>query len=346
MFNHPRSRLASWVFAIIIMMIAMFIPGCGGSNHPIVPPQESDPVEYRLILMDHIYGGKIDTAINVEKAKETWFWVRLEYRQGEIPWSVVTEGFTLNVTILGAPSGHWMPDLGLTGGQFRVKAAEYRLEFQPPVNAHLGTVRIRLSVPEVGATTEIDVTVVDNNDEILPPPPPPSCRDLHPAREAIDGYWWDCIDGEWQNTWELVDQPPPLPDEELYARGSGGIFSDGSTITVMQLDGYRLEWWLGDSTIAGNDISFESLNLPYWVWDKSLSEVVTVVWKNPDNPNPSDLGNMIIVSGSYQIEFSTSSAECGGTLEILHRNGFSLKEMGIKTKPHPDYPDSVVIVIE
>jgi hypothetical protein len=31
-----------------------------------------------------------------------------------------------------------------------------------------------------------------------------SCRDLHPTREAINGFWWDCVDGDWVNTGEPV----------------------------------------------------------------------------------------------------------------------------------------------
>ena len=211
-----REQKLAWTLLIgvfICLVIVSTIPGCGRGKDPVVPPIQEVEYEYRLVLMDHIHGGKIDNEITIPKGEETWYWVRLEYRQVDttMPWSVVTEGFTLNVTILGAPSGYWMPDLGLTGGQFRVKAAEYRLEFQPPINAHLGTATIKLSVPEVGAELSITVTVIDNQSDNPPPPPPPSCRELHPVREAIDGFWWDCMGDEWGNTGEPVDPPPPPP---------------------------------------------------------------------------------------------------------------------------------------
>ena len=243
-----------------ILIVITFI-GCGGSSGTtILPPVQEVEYEYRLILMDHIYGGEIDTEIKVPKEEETWYWVRLEYRQVDttMPWSVVTEGFTLNVTILGHPSGLWMPDLGLTGGQFRVKAAEYRLEFQPPTNAHLGTAIIKLSVPEVGAEVSITVIVVDN--QSADPPPSPTCRESHPTREAIDGFWWDCIGGTWSNTGEPVDDPLP-PEEEYELRafppsstlelGEGEMFSfkiwDTKAVAfVADVDGSELLDWVVD----------------------------------------------------------------------------------------------------
>lgn len=270
LFPKKEKFLAQALLGIVVLLVMVaFLTGCGGGTTVVSPAPEQPPIEYRLILMDHVYGGKIDTAITIEKSVETWYWVRLEYRRGNDPWSVVTEGFTLNVTILGYPSGYWMVDIGLTGGQFRVKAAEYRLEFQPPDDAHLGTVRIRLTVPEVDKSLEIDVTLVEGDNIPDSPPSFSSCRELHPTREAIGDYWWDCVGGEWVNTGELVDpQPPPtdryqlrsFPSSSSLELGEGEAFlfkvwDDQAQAFVKDVEGSELSSWVASPEYLGEEYS-------------------------------------------------------------------------------------------
>ncbi|MBU1092113.1 hypothetical protein KJ836_00290 [Patescibacteria group bacterium] len=67
-------------------------------------------------------------------------------------------------------------------------------------------------------------------------PPPPDCRDLHPTKEAINGFWWDCVNGNWQNTGVPVNPPPP--DKDLFpmdANPSGYYSGSGQQSLTLEL---------------------------------------------------------------------------------------------------------------
>ena len=304
---------------LLAILVVSFSSGCGGGgSKDLVTPQQPEVV-YRLILLDHDFGGKIVSEVEIVQGVESWFWVRLESKIGDKPWTVVTQEFNLDVTIEGSNSGNWMPDIGLTGLQFRLKAGEYRLEFHPSMGGHLGTAKLKIAIPELGTFTYFWVTVVAP--DTLPPPPVQTCRDLHPNREVINGYWWDCIDGVWQNTGESVDQPPP-PVEELHAYGVQGELRNGGTITISEGNGYRLEWYLGDSRINDSSVTFESSILPSWCWDPLQSEIMTVKWANPNNPDPGEPGNMFVIPGSYQATFHYDGKSITTSVVVTDRVNF------------------------
>ncbi len=164
-----------------------------------------------------------------------------------------------------------------------------------------------------------------------PPPPPPSCRDLHPVKEAIDGFWWDCIDGSWENTGILVN--PPSETYNLRVFGTLGEFSDGGMLEVEEGNGILLNHWElwpdggGDKIfLATDDVQFESLVLPFWVWDSVQTELMTVLWVNPDYPDPDEPGNMFINPGDYSLSFEVSydgeTYTQSGILRVLDRLDF------------------------
>lgn len=162
-------------------------------------------------------------------------------------------------------------------------------------------------------------------------PPPPSCRDLHPVREVIGGYWWDCVDNNWVNTGEPVNPPPPVT-YSLHVYGAQGELIEGGTINTDEGNGYQLsvwELWGSDGSkilLDGSTATMDSNVLPFWVWDSSRREIMTVLWKTPSYPDPSEPGNIFIEPGSYQIGFSVVSGgktyNRSGTLKVLDRPDF------------------------
>lgn len=356
---------------LAIVLVSAFVGCGGGGSNPIVTPDQ--PV-YRLQVVldqDVIYGGEVVNDVVVEQGTQRRFWVRLESRVGDNPWTIVTQQVKLDVTIEGSPSGIWMADVGLTGGQSWALAGQSRLEFQPPIGGHFGTAKLKLSVPEFGAFVHLWVTIVAP--VVGPPPAAQTCRDFHPAREAIGGFWWDCVSGVWQNTGEPVDQPPTCRElhpnreiingfwwdcisgvwqntgevayqtGELYAYGAQGEFWDAAgIIDVEQGNGYRFEWYLNDSKVSGSDITFNSKVLPSWCWNGVTSEFVTILWAEPEDPDLEDPGNMIVIPGSYSVRFTYKNhvANCDGTINVLRREGLSLK--GLRVKPHPIYKNVLV----
>ena len=164
-------------------------------------------------------------------------------------------------------------------------------------------------------------------------PPPPDCRDLHPVKEAINGYWWDCVNGDWQNTGVPVNPPPPPVTYSLHIYGAQGEFVEGGTISIDEGNGYQLQIWeLSGSdgskvTLDGSNATMESSVLPFWCWDDVRREIMTVLWVSPDYPDPAEPGNIFINPGQYDISFEVAY---GG--KVYHRSG------NLLVIERPDFP--------
>ena len=198
---------------MIVLATTLMIACSGGDTTPAAPAPHQPTVEYRLYVLDLPDGGQIITNLSARQGVNTPFEVRYDSREGTVNWYPVAQESTLDVTIEGAPSGHKVPDIGLSGGQYRLRSGTCRLEFFPPCGGQTGSTFIVLRVRESGASVRVSVTIFPQSSGNQPP----TCRDLHPEREAIGGYWWDCVDNTWVNTGEPVNPPPPPPDKNLYA---------------------------------------------------------------------------------------------------------------------------------
>lgn len=163
-------------------------------------------------------------------------------------------------------------------------------------------------------------------------PPPPDCRDLHPTKEAIGGFWWDCIGGVWVNTGVPVDNPPPTT-YSLHIYGAQGEFTEGSTINIDEGNGYQLQVWElvgSDSSkvsLSGANATMESSILPFWCWEPTPREIMTVLWASPDYPDPEEPGNIFINPGVYDVKFT-----------ILHLGKQYCRSGYVKVIDRPDFP--------
>jgi len=229
--GEPRQRRAimltmkSLVHAgalLALVVVILFGIGCGGGSGPTPIIPDPDPqvnIEYRLYVIESWDGGVATNSLECRQGALTPFEVRYDFRTPSMAgnWSPVAQESILDITIEGAPSGYKMPDIGLTGGQYRIRTGTCRLEFFPPVGGQAGTTHLVLKVRESGAQVRVAITILPKSgDSNPPPPPPPTCRDLHPTKEAINGYWWDCVDGVWSDTGVPVNPPPPPPDKDLF----------------------------------------------------------------------------------------------------------------------------------
>lgn len=378
--------------AIFVILLVSAVAGCGGGS-----PVNPDPVEWFSGVFidqqpDGSPGGKIIQAINLPKGRETFVWFRALSLLGSYdpadpsaPWTVVTKEYSPKLTIVGSPSGSYMPNPGLKRVQCHLNAgAQYKVVWEPPADSPLGSVHYYLEIEELGIRTDLWVAVIDGN---INPPPVNICGHDHP--EAINGFWWDCRpDGNggmiWANTgipvqtcdrepepiggywwacepindgyggkvWRNTGVPVDQPSGELHAYGAQGEFKGGGVVSIMQANGCHMDWYLGDSKVSSSDVNFESEMLPTWVWDKSLSEIVTIIWAEPNDPDLEDGGNQLVNPGNWGVGFHHSIFSCFGTIEIIHREGFAaqlksaLKAKGMKLIPHPDYPEAISIVVK
>ena len=318
----------AWAFALVML-------GCGGGgSDPIsqIPQAQNPQYEYRLYVLDFPDGGQIITSLNAHQGVNTPFEVRYDWRiKGQPNWAPVAQESTLDVTIEGAPSGHKMPDIGLSGGQYRIRTGTCRIEFFPPVGGQLGSTFLVLKVRESGAPqVRVSITILAKSGDN---PGGQSCRDLHPTKEAIDGYWWDCVNGDWQNTGVPVNPPPPPVTYSLHIYGAQGEFVEGGTISIDEGNGYQLQIWeLSGSdgskvTLDGSNATMESSVLPFWCWDDVRREIMTVLWVSPDYPDPAEPGNIFINPGQYDISFEVAY---GG--KVYHRSG------NLLVIERPDFP--------
>ena len=316
------------IFFTLAGAFALVILGCGGGGTtPAAPAPHQPTVEYRLYVLDLPDGGQKITDLYAKQGANTPFEVRYDSREGTINWYPVAQESTLDVTIEGAQSGHKVPDIGLSGGQYRLRSGTCRLEFFPPCGGQLGSTFLVLRVRESGAQVRVSITILPQSGGN----PPPSCRDLHPTREAINGFWWDCVNGNWQNTGEPVNPPPPVT-YSLHVYGAQGEFTEGGTINIDEGNGYQLQVWeLQGSdgskvSLDGSTAAMDSSILPFWCWDPSRREVMTVLWQTPSNPNPLEPGNMFINPGCYDLKLTIShigKQYCrSGTLKVIDRPDF------------------------
>lgn len=234
------------VAGALLALAVLFLLGCGGSGPVNVPTDPTptptptpDPqtIEYRLFVIEGWDGGVATNSIECCQGALTPFEVRYDFRTDSMGgnWSPVAQESTLDITIEGAESGHKMPDIGLTGGQHRIRTGTCRLEFFPPVGGQTGYSYLVLKVRESGAQNRIKITIWPSGDNN--PPVEPTCRDLHPVKEAIGGFWWDCVDDCWVNTGVPVNPPPP-EDKHLYpldANPSGYYSGSGQQSLTLEL---------------------------------------------------------------------------------------------------------------
>ncbi len=128
------------------------------------------------------------------------------------------------------------------------------------------------------------------------------------------------------------DNPPPV-EYSLRVFGALGEFHDNGILEIDEGDGYSLpDWELWSDSGTGSkvflnitDVEFDS-ELPDWVWDSSKGELITVLWANPDYPDPEDPGNIFINPGNYLISFEVSHDSKmyarSGTLRVLDQPNF------------------------
>jgi hypothetical protein len=386
--NGFQKVMAARVCLAILIFVVGLSTGCGGGgSSPVVP----DQFEYRLQAYDGPKGGTSVDKIDVEQGKSTWIWVQLQFRTilyGEPgPWGPVTSEEIMDVTIKGSPSGDNPVDLGGLPAQCRLKAgAEQQLSFWPPLGGHGGATVVVLSVPaRKGAWLGLTVTVIPPSGGNPPPPtcrelhptpivdtngntwdcdggvwkiviPAQTCRDLHPCAEYdAEGNLWDCLNGQW-----VIVDPVDPPTNELYAHGDFGDsweFHNGGVISILQANACYLEWFIDYSRIMSNLVTFESADVPEWVWNPQSSEIVTIIWAQPDDPDLEDAGNQLVIPGDWEMIYRTllPSSTCKGTLRMIHRDGFTISDKGefiltgkdgkaIKTKPHPNYRGIAIVI--
>lgn len=320
------------LFAGIILAV-LFLIGCGGDGVvPTTPAPPTPQTEYRLTLIEGWQGGVATTSIAARQGVMTPFEVRYDFRTASMGgnWSPVAQDSTLDVTIEGAPSGYKIPDIGLSGGQYRLRTGTCRLEFFPPVGGQTGSTWLVLKVRESGAALRASITILPPL--IGPPPPPPSCRDLHPTREAIGGFWWDCINGVWMNTEEPVNPPPPPPPPPItytfHVRGAQGDFSLTKYVSIDEGNGYIFddwELWGSDGSKVSLDPSnaqMASLTLPDWAWHPGPGGVELTTFKNPGTLP----GNQYIQEGCWDItlEYTYQGKQYSipGDVEVNHVEGY------------------------
>ena len=293
--------------ALFVILLSVFAGCGGGGTNPIVTPapqQPSDQPVYRLIVLgkQFAHGGKVVDYIEIRQGEPSWVWARLESSKDGEPWTVVTQEFSLDITIEGTASGDWMVDVGLSGGQSWLTAgSEYKLQFNPATGGHLGVAQLKIAIPELGVYSYLQVRVIaggtnptpacrdihpcaeydaegnlwdcDNGTwKIVVPAPGKTCREIHPVREAIGGFWWDCVSGVWSNTGEPVDQPG-----EFHAHGNFGILNSGGTLHIMKGRAETVQLFVGNSAVDPQDVTAElPTSLPQWVWLPAKSEISTV----------------------------------------------------------------------
>lgn len=326
-------RAGAFVLAILISVL-VFSLGCGGGDTTIVnsptPPDEFSQ-EFRIDAFSIGDGGKIIHYVEVtqgyQKDIELGYQYR-EYKHGAWgPWLHVSGETTINTITSPTPSGDPIPNIGLSGSQWLLRLGVGRIEFRPPAGGHLGMTRVQIVAPK--ASTYLDVRVVSGGN---PPPPPQGCRDEHPTKEAINGFWWDCINGDWVNTGVPVDNPPPPVTYSLHIYGAQGEFTEGGTINIDEGNGYQLQVWelTGSDgskvTLDGSTATMDSPVLPFWCWDSIRREIMTVLWASPDYPDPEEPGNIFINPGTYDVKFTTSHVGkqyCrSGSVAVLDRPDF------------------------
>jgi len=273
-----KSLVHAGALLALVLSISFLVLGCGGGSGPVNVPVDPDPtpsiptpdpqttIEYRVFVIEGWDGGVATNSIECYQGVLTPFEIRYDFRTDAMGgnWSPVAQESTLDITIEGSESGHKMPDIGLTGGQHRIRTGTCRLEFFPPSGGQVGSTYLVLKVRESGAQNRIKITIWPQGDnpcrELHPVKeaiggywwdcvggvwentgelvnPPLSCRDLHPTKEAINGYWWDCVDNCWVNTGVPIDNPPP-PDKNLFpldANPSGYYSGSGQQSLTLEL---------------------------------------------------------------------------------------------------------------
>ena len=236
---------------VVILLLVIIASGCGGGGEsnplqPVVPPDSTGGSEavvitgFRLQLTDTtinsggkaIYEympaeGKIIDVYNVP--------VSLRFRlEAEIGGHWIAcldqDSYRLDIRYVGIGSGEFAPQLTslpphdeafsstMIWWVERAKG-DGRLDFVAEVHASEGILcSLAFGLYLYGSTDEDPID-------------PPSCRELHPAREAINGFWWDCVNGVWSDTGEPVDSPTddnnlyPTPQAEITAYSGVGLQS-------------------------------------------------------------------------------------------------------------------------
>ena len=230
--------------AILMLVIATTF-GCGGGGSdpiltppPVTPPAPTGAVitGFRLQMTDTTinsggkaiyesmpYGQKI---IDIPDSGPVELRFRLEAEIGG-QWFLSTglDTTRIDIRIIGIESGEFAPQLMVLPPHdqsftdtmvwwVEPGKGSGRIDLVAEIHAESGGILCSLA---------FGLYLYGNEDSPPPPPPPPSCRDLHPVKEAINGYWWDCVNGEWINTGEPVEEDPPLLDTNLYPTPNGAI---------------------------------------------------------------------------------------------------------------------------
>jgi len=343
-----------------IIVLASLMTACGGGGDktpttPIPSPTHENPVNRIVVISGPwAWGGVANSLKGWATVGATNQWqLRMDTRiNGQ--WVALDEQYTLSYTV---ESGHNTAQIsfGLYDKDWR---GGWLLRVKPETMGQ-GYVEVFLSGPYVPKTC-FHITFQPSSTPLpscrdmhpthenvggfwwdcidgtwsntgQPVNPPPSCRDLHPTKEAINGFWWDCVDNDWVNTGVPVNLPPPVT-YTLHIYGAQGEFIEGGTLNVNEGNGYRLQVWeLQGSdgskvTLEGSKATMESSILPFWVWDGSRQEVMTVLWQTPSCPDPQEPGNIFINPGEYDMKFTMSYASktyCrSGNLKVLDRPDF------------------------
>ncbi|MBU1092697.1 hypothetical protein KJ836_03450 [Patescibacteria group bacterium] len=345
-------RSNTFIFAGMMILLAVFFLiggiGCGGRSgdlNPVSPPVIVLPptppgaivTAFRLQLTDPTVksGGRAiyETMAYADKIIDVHDYpLELRFRlEGQVggQWFLYTglDTTRIDIRIVGIGSGEFAPQLTILPPHDQAFSSTMIWW----IKAAKGSGRIDL-VAEIYGSGGILCSLTfglylhgTGGEE------PPTCRDLHPTKEAIGGYWWDCINGDWVNTGEPVDNPPPI-SYSLRIFGAQGEFTEGGTINVEEGNGYSLpnwELWGSDGSkiqLGSTNVQFDSSILPFWVWDPVRSEINTALWACPENPDVNDPGNIFVNPGSYDINFSMVYAgknySRSGTLKVLDRPDF------------------------
>ncbi|MEA1909892.1 MAG: hypothetical protein U9M89_02645 [Patescibacteria group bacterium] len=293
------------IFAIILVIISTFLMSCGGGSGPIVPHDDPEPTIITIIQDDRVEAWRLQlTDTNFKPGG------RSIYEYMPISQKIIDiypdQTRNLQYRLEGRIDGRWFLYTGIDTARLDVRQVGIESGVEAPMLAssppHDSAFTDRLTWPvAIHSGTGVlafVATVYDedlNNDDtgILcylhfnlrlnassdpqeDPPYQETCRDIHPTREAIDGYWWDCINNDWVNTGELVD--PLSEDPDLIGRWYEGssprdVDSDGDVITIEFGTEIPLMWFwrFADMTtedILSSQVTFDDTGLitPFWVW--------------------------------------------------------------------------------